>query len=89
MPDDFLSNARQFNSSRGECFHSLGYLFSLQGEDLREGNSPSWFNAVEAVQVIRYVQDLRKFDKHPVKLADIGIITPYRKQVTLFIYTHR
>lgn len=23
----------------------------LQGEDIREGNSPSWFNPVEAVQV--------------------------------------
>ena len=53
----------------------------MQGEDLREGNSPSWFNAVEAVQVIRYVQELRKFKKRPVKLDDFGIITPYRKQV--------
>ncbi|XP_028398184.1 RNA helicase Mov10l1-like isoform X2 [Dendronephthya gigantea] len=53
----------------------------IKGEDLREGNSPSWFNAVEAVQVIRYVQELRKFKKHPVQLSDIGIITPYRKQV--------
>lgn len=48
---------------------------------MREGNSPSWFNPVEAVQVIRYAQDLRKFSKHPVNLDDIGIITPYRKQV--------
>lgn len=53
----------------------------VKGEDLREGNSPSWFNAVEAVQVIRYVKELQSFKKHPVKLEEIGIITPYRKQV--------
>ena len=58
----------------------------MKGEDLREGNSPSWFNAVEAVQVIRYVQELRKFKERPVKLDDFGIITPYRKQVNTASY---
>lgn len=53
----------------------------VQGEDLREGNSPSWFNPVEAVQVTKYLQSLRSSDKFSIKLSDIGVITPYRKQV--------
>ncbi|XP_074610550.1 RNA helicase Mov10l1-like isoform X2 [Acropora palmata] len=53
----------------------------VQGEDLREGNSPSWFNPVEAVQVVKYLQALKSSDKLSIKLSDVGIITPYRKQV--------
>ena len=53
----------------------------VQGEDLREGNSPSWFNAVEAIQVMKYLQAVVNNDVHPVTFDDIGIITPYRKQV--------
>ncbi|XP_066284664.1 RNA helicase Mov10l1-like isoform X3 [Branchiostoma lanceolatum] len=49
-----------------------------EGEDMREGSSPSWFNPVEAVQVLRYTQLLLGGS---VKQADLGIITPYRKQV--------
>ena len=57
------------------CCH--GY----QGEDLREGNSPSWFNPMEAVQVMRYLQAIVTNTCHPLTWDDIGIITPYRKQV--------
>ena len=53
----------------------------FKGEDLREGNSPSWFNPVEAVQVVKYLQSLRSDNNFPLKLTDIGVITPYRKQV--------
>ncbi|KAI8503649.1 hypothetical protein Bbelb_186200 [Branchiostoma belcheri] len=49
-----------------------------EGEDMREGSSPSWFNPVEAVQVLRYTQLLLG---GCVKQSDLGIITPYRKQV--------
>ncbi|KAI8503673.1 hypothetical protein Bbelb_186440 [Branchiostoma belcheri] len=49
-----------------------------EGEDMREGCSPSWFNPVEAVQVLRYTQLLLGGS---VKQSDLGIITPYRKQV--------
>ncbi|KAI8503666.1 hypothetical protein Bbelb_186370 [Branchiostoma belcheri] len=49
-----------------------------EGEDMREGSSPSWFNPVEAVQVLRYTQLLLGGS---VKQSDLGIITPYRKQV--------
>ena len=53
----------------------------FQGEDLREGNSPSWFNPAEAVQIIRYIQGLKKSETCPVKPTDIGVISPYKKQV--------
>lgn len=53
----------------------------VRGEDVREGNSPSWFNPVETVQVIRYLQGLLNDPEKKVKPEDIGIITPYRKQV--------
>ena len=52
-----------------------------QGEDLREGNSPSWFNPVEAVQVMKYLQAIVSNTLHSLSFDDIGIITPYRKQV--------
>ena len=53
----------------------------LKGEDLREGNSPSWFNAVETVKVVTYLHALLNNEKQPVQAEDIGVITPYRKQV--------
>ncbi|XP_013400593.1 RNA helicase Mov10l1-like [Lingula anatina] len=53
----------------------------LRGEDLREGNSPSWFNPVEAVQVMKYLQALVNNPLCAITFNDIGIITPYRKQV--------
>ncbi len=48
---------------------------------MQEGNSPSWFNPAEAVQVVMYTQALRENSTFAPKLSDIGIITPYRKQV--------
>lgn len=53
----------------------------VRGEDLREGNSPSWFNPVETVQVVRYLQSILNREKNSVKPDEIGVITPYRKQV--------
>jgi helicase MOV-10 len=54
----------------------------IKGNDMREENSPSFFNPEEAVTAVKYVKDLR--DSRGVKILtkDIGIISPYRKQVT-------
>ena len=53
----------------------------VQGEDCREGNSPSWFNAEECQLVKEYVDLLVKGTKsNRVKPEEIGIVTPYRKQ---------
>ena len=60
----------------------------LQGEDMREGNSPSWFNPMEALQVMRYLKSLNPGSSTGLTFDDIGIITPYRKQVSLMKFDH-
>jgi helicase MOV-10 len=55
----------------------------VKGKDQREGNSPSYFNIQEADVVMRYVEHLLadRFRGRKLLQGDIGIITPYRKQV--------
>uniref|UniRef100_G3UKW3 RNA helicase Mov10l1 n=1 Tax=Loxodonta africana TaxID=9785 RepID=G3UKW3_LOXAF len=53
----------------------------VRGNEAREGRSPSWFNPAEAVQVMRYCCLLARSLSSPVSANDIGVITPYRKQV--------
>jgi helicase MOV-10 len=53
----------------------------VNGKDMREANSPSWFNPDEATVVLMYVRELLGSRHQPVRQEDIGIITPYNKQV--------
>jgi helicase MOV-10 len=53
---------------------------SITGRNLREGNSPSWFNPEEAQQVAAYVDLLIRESRPPTAYEDIGIITPYARQ---------
>ncbi|XP_033918819.1 RNA helicase Mov10l1 [Melopsittacus undulatus] len=53
----------------------------VRGSEIRESRSPSWFNPVEAVQVMRYCSHLARSENTAVPVTDIGVITPYRKQV--------
>ncbi|XP_071406120.1 RNA helicase Mov10l1 isoform X3 [Pithys albifrons albifrons] len=53
----------------------------IRGSELREGHSPSWFNPTEAVQVMQYCCHLAKNENAAVSVTDVGVITPYRKQV--------
>ncbi|XP_034541306.1 RNA helicase Mov10l1 isoform X2 [Notolabrus celidotus] len=55
-------------------------VHGVRGTEMREGNNPSWFNPVEAVQVMLYCCQLAKKLYNPVNTSDIGIIAPYRKQ---------
>ncbi|XP_041794620.1 RNA helicase Mov10l1 [Chelmon rostratus] len=52
----------------------------VRGTEMREGNNPSWFNPVEAIQVMLYCCQLAKKLYNPVDASDIGIIAPYKKQ---------
>ncbi|KAF3688597.1 RNA helicase Mov10l1 [Channa argus] len=52
----------------------------VRGTEMREGNNPSWFNPMEAVQVMLYCCQLAKKLYNPVDSSDIGIIAPYKKQ---------
>ena len=56
---------------------------SVIGEDMREERSPSFFNTSEVSVVLNYVEELLQARKGGMKLKpeDIGIISPYRKQV--------
>ncbi|XP_035677058.1 putative helicase MOV-10 [Branchiostoma floridae] len=53
------------------------------GEDLREERSPSFFNPEEVVTVLRHTRDLLEAKGLGIKITEkeIGIISPYRKQV--------
>jgi len=53
---------------------------SVESENLREGNSPSWFNPQEAELVLQYVHLLLNDTKPPLQPDEIGIITPYARQ---------
>lgn len=55
---------------------------SVQGTEMREGTNPSWFNPGEAVQAMLYCCQLAKRLYNPIPATDIGIITPYKKQVS-------
>lgn len=53
----------------------------IQGQDTREASSPSFFNPQEVVAVVEYVALLLNERSLGVTPDDIGIISPYRKQV--------
>ncbi|XP_058147121.2 RNA helicase Mov10l1-like [Dasypus novemcinctus] len=53
----------------------------VRSSEMREGKSTSWFNPAEAVQVMRYCCLLTKCVTRELSVNNIGVITPYRKQV--------
>lgn len=58
----------------------------IAGKDERESNSPSYFNRQEIDKIVQYLKQLigEKLSGYTVTQNDIGIITPYRKQVQKF-----
>lgn len=54
----------------------------VNGQDMRGTDSPSWMNPAEASQVFYYVNEMYRLG---MKAEDIGIITPYIKQVHNFV----
>lgn len=55
----------------------------IKGRDMREEKSPSFFNPEEAAVVVQYVKDLKDARGINVLTSEIGIISPYRKQVQI------
>jgi len=53
----------------------------IEGKNEREANSPSWFNIAECTQVLDYVKLLTSDKQAQVSACNIGIVTPYAKQV--------
>ncbi|XP_069551370.1 RNA helicase Mov10l1 isoform X1 [Brachyistius frenatus] len=77
-PKDIVDSLCQWKNLPKKGFPLL--FHGVRGTEMREGNNPSWFNPVEAVQVMLYCSQLAKKLYNPVDASDIGIIAPYRKQ---------
>jgi len=56
-------------------------VYGVIGQDLREEASPSFFNPEEVVLVIGFVEQVLAMTDLKVEEEDIGVITPYRRQV--------
>ena len=56
-------------------------FYGIQGIDMAELDSPSYFNLVEASTVVDLVQRLLTSKKVAVQTSDIGIIAAFRRQV--------
>lgn len=50
----------------------------VDGENCRTEDSPSWYNPHEAAQIFYYLNELYRLG---LKKENVGIITPYIKQV--------
>ena len=71
------------NMAKWEHLPNPGFpiiFHAIEGENLRESNSPSWFNPQEAELVLQYVHLLIHETKPPLQSKEIGIITPYARQ---------
>lgn len=76
---DLLNKVAELLPMRKTGTHPPAFVFhGVRGENFQTQDSPSWFNLAEANQVFFYVNDLYSQGLTP---ADIGIITPYIKQV--------
>ena len=79
---DHMSTHRMVRWEHLPSKKSFPIIFhAVDGENLREGTSPSWYNPQECVEVVNYVDLLVKQSKPPIRKEDIGIITPYARQV--------
>ena len=56
-------------------------LHHVAGTESREGDSSSWWNSDETMVVVDHINKLLAYEAGGLPMADIGIITPYRKQV--------
>uniref|UniRef100_A0A7S2N5D6 RNA helicase n=1 Tax=Helicotheca tamesis TaxID=374047 RepID=A0A7S2N5D6_9STRA len=77
--DHFVTNSM----ARWEHLPKKGFpvmFHAISGENLREANSPSWFNPQEAQEVVNYVDLLAKHSMPRVDPAEIGVVTPYARQ---------
>lgn len=69
-----------------DCIQGFPIIFhGVMGKDEREGNSPSFFNPEEAATVTSYLKELltSSSKKGKIRLSprNVGVISPYRKQV--------
>lgn len=71
-------------SFEGDFFHSKSapiFYYGIFGQQAREPDSPSYYNALEASQVTILIEGLIVASKGKLVIEDIGVIAPYRLQV--------
>lgn len=66
-------------SSQLNAFPML--FFGVEGVEMHELDSPSWFNPVEASQLVQLVEKLLASTRVSVRATEIGVIAFYRQQV--------
>eukprot|EP00095_Tigriopus_kingsejongensis_P010509 maker-scaffold45_size475391-snap-gene-0.8 protein:Tk10509 transcript:maker-scaffold45_size475391-snap-gene-0.8-mRNA-1 annotation:"hypothetical protein BRAFLDRAFT_119350" len=81
MADPVMVNAMLNWEHLGRAKFPL-IFHSVAGTDKREGRSPSFFNTEEVSIVVDYIQKLLLETKPKVLGSDIGVISPYRQQVS-------
>lgn len=73
-----LNTLREILPSRENDKPPAMVFHGVDGENYQTPDSPSWFNPQEASQVFFYLNELYRLG---VASTDIGIISPYIKQV--------
>lgn len=76
---DIVSSLCKWNKLKNQKFPLL--FEGIEGEEIREGESASWYNPIEALKIREYIQDLLSDKNIKIEPKDIAVITPYRKQV--------
>lgn len=82
---DRLKRESLCNWSRLPCKGFPIIFEGINGRDMREEKSPSFFNPEEAALVVQYVKDLTTARGINVRAPEIGVISPYRKQVKMVL----
>lgn len=82
---DRLKRESLCNWSRLPCKGFPIIFEGITGRDMREEKSPSFFNPEEAAKVVEYVKDLTTTRGIIVRAPEIGVISPYRKQVKMVL----
>ena len=78
-PTKTIESLQKWKELKNPKFPVLFY--GIEGEDLREGDSPSFFNRIEAIALVKMISSLLKDKGVAINLQEIGVISPYYKQV--------
>ncbi|GAQ82685.1 Silencing defective protein SDE3 [Klebsormidium nitens] len=68
---------RNWDEMQGSDFPMLFY--GVRGQQMREGEAPSYFNPLEAERLVNLLAGL--LQRGNITTADVGVMAPYRKQV--------
>jgi superfamily I DNA and/or RNA helicase len=78
--DDEDEEERQHEQSELEGFPLL--FFGVEGRDISDEDSPSFYNPTEAMVVRSLITKLLEMTHLGITTDQIGVIAPYRKQVS-------